>query len=157
VATLADIERVVESYCVRWMIEVFFRTLKSGCRVESRRFETLDRMLNCVVVYLIVTWRTLFVCRLARELPHVSCEVVFDQSEWKPIFPFQEGTPPPEAAPTLREMVYPVSRLGGYVNRARGGEPGPQTVWRGLKRLHDIAQCWIIFGPGAKTKEQLLV
>ena len=23
----------------RWMIEIFFRTLKSGCRVEERRFE----------------------------------------------------------------------------------------------------------------------
>jgi len=54
VATLADVERVVDSYCVRLMIEVFFRTLKSGCRVASRRFETLDRMLNCVAVSLIV-------------------------------------------------------------------------------------------------------
>ncbi|MBN1909823.1 MAG: hypothetical protein JW818_08805 [Pirellulales bacterium] len=34
------------------MIEIFFRTLKSGCRVEERHFEYLDRLLPCVGIYL---------------------------------------------------------------------------------------------------------
>ena len=46
-------------------------------------------------------------------------------------------------------MVRLVAQLGGYVNRKREDEPGPQTVWLGLQRLHDIATCWKIFGPGA--------
>ena len=37
--TIDQVRLVVQYYCMRWMIEVFFRTLKSGCRVEERRFE----------------------------------------------------------------------------------------------------------------------
>ncbi len=43
ITTAEEVRQVIEYYCVRWMIEVFFRTLKSGCRAEERRFETLDR------------------------------------------------------------------------------------------------------------------
>ncbi len=65
------------------MIEVFFLTLKSGCRVQQRRFEHAERLLRCLGVYLIVTWRTLFVCRLGREFPQISCEAIFEPAEWK--------------------------------------------------------------------------
>jgi hypothetical protein len=62
--TLDQVRTVVEYYCIRWSIEVLFRTLKSGCRIEHRRFEHVDRVLPTLVLYLIVAWRTLFVCRL---------------------------------------------------------------------------------------------
>ena len=42
-----------------------------------------------------------------------------------------------------------VAQLGGYINRKREDEPGPQTVWLGLQRMHDIALCWQVFGPDA--------
>ena len=154
-----DMEQVwtiVEYYCVRWMIEVFFRTLKSGCRVEGRRFEHLDRMLPCLAVYLIVTWRTLYVCRLGREFPEISCEVVFEPAEWKSVHHFLHKTPPPPTPPTLQEMVRLVAQLGGYINRKRTDEPGPQTVWLGLQRTHDIANCWLTFGPESKNKKILV-
>jgi hypothetical protein len=147
--TDGDIKIIVGHYCNRWMIEIFFRTLKSGCRVEERRFEEIERLLPCLAVYLIVTWRTLYVCRLGRSCPEMSCEVVFDPSEWQPVYQIVRRQPPPPQPPTLQEMVRMVAQLGGYVNRKRKDEPGPQTVWLGLQRLHDIALCWKTFGPGA--------
>ena len=48
------VRQIIQSYTVRWMIEVLFRTLKSGCRVEERRFQHVDRLLPCLAVYLIV-------------------------------------------------------------------------------------------------------
>jgi hypothetical protein len=152
--TDAQIKHIVEYYCIRWMIEIFFRTLKSGCRVEERRFEHIDRLLPCIAVYLIVTWRTLYVCRLGRSCPEMSCEVVFDPSEWQPVYQIVHQQPPPKRPPTLQEMVRMVAQLGGYVNRKRKDEPGPQTVWLGLQRLHDIAHCWNTFGPGAHRAEK---
>jgi hypothetical protein len=145
------VRRVIGSYCVRWMIEIAFRTLKSGCRVEDRRFEHVDRFLPCLAVYLIVTWRTLYVCRLARALPESSCEVIFEPAEWKAVCQVVRRQPPPAAPPSLSEMVAMVAQLGGYVNRKRPDPPGPQTVWLGLQRVHDIALCWQLFGPEAKT------
>jgi len=151
-----QVRTVIQDYCVRWMIEVFFRTLKSGCRVEERRFQHIDRVLPCLAVYLIVTWRTLFVCRLGREFPEISCEAVFEPAEWKSVYYVVHKTPPPTTPPTLQEMVRMVAQLGGYVNRKRTDEPGPQTVWLGLQRTHDIANCWLTFGPESKN-EKILV
>ena len=153
---LEQVRTVIQYYCVRWMIEVFFRTLKSGCRVEKRRLEHIDRVLPCLAVYLIVTWRTLFVCRLGREFPEISCEAVFEPAEWKSVYHVVHKTPPPRTPPPLQEMVRMVAQLGGYINRKRTDEPGPQTIWLGLQRTHDIANCWLMFGPEAEN-EKILV
>jgi hypothetical protein len=155
IETAEQVRLVVEYYSVRWMLEVYFRTLKSGCRVEDRRFETLDRMLPCLAVYMIVAWRTLLVCRIARALPDISCDVVFEPAEWKSVYWVINRQPPPTTPPTLRAMVRMVAQLGGYVNRKRDDDPGPQTVGRGLQRLHDIALCWKAFGPDRQVPKDV--
>jgi Transposase DNA-binding/Transposase Tn5 dimerisation domain/Transposase DDE domain len=150
--TIDHVRLVVQYYCTRWMVEILFRVLKSGCRVEKRRFEQVDRLLPCLAVYLIVAWRTLYVCRLGRSCPEISCEAVFEPAEWKSVYQVVKREPPPKQPPKLQELVRLVAQLGGYVNRKSDDEPGPQTVWLGLQRLHDIALCWQVFGPGAHEK-----
>ena len=151
--TLDDVRNIIQYYCVRWMIEVFFRTLKSGCRVEERRFEHMDRLLPCVAVYLIVAWRTLMVCRLGRSCPDMDCEAVFEPSEWKSVWMAIHRKVPPRKPPKLAEMLRLIGQLGGYVNRPnRVDPPGPQTIWLGLQRMRDLAWAWDTFGPGAETK-----
>jgi hypothetical protein len=124
--------------------------------VEDRRFETLDRYLPCLALYLIITWRTLFVCRLGREFPDMDCEALFEPAEWKSVWTVVRRQPLPDKPPKLQEMVRMVAQLGGYVNRKRTDEPGPQTVWIGMQRLHDIALCWQLFGPEARIDEALV-
>jgi len=144
-----QVRQVIHSYSVRWMIEVFFRTLKSGCRVEGRLFQHIERLLSCLAAYLIVAWRTLYVCRLGRSCPDVSCEAIFEPAEWKAVCRVVRGEVPSQP-PSLSEMVKMVAQLGGYVNRKRDDPPGPQTVWLGLQRAHDFALCWQKFGPDAE-------
>jgi len=145
------VRQVIEYYCIRWMVEVFFRTLKSGCRAEERRFEHIDRQLRCLAVYLIVAWRTLYVCRLGRACPEINCEAIFEPAEWRSVYRVVQNKPPPRQPPTLGAMVRMIAQLGGYVDRPRRDPPGPQTVWLGLQRMHDFALCWELFGPEAKT------
>lgn len=154
--TLDAVRQVIQYYCVRWMIEIFFRTLKSGCRIEERRFEQLRRLLNCLAVYLIAGWRALYACRLGRSCPEMSCEAVFEPAEWKAVYRVLRRKSPPQTPPSLQEMVRLVAQLGGYVNKHRADEPGPQTVWLGLARAHDFALCWQLFGPESKTKCELV-
>ena len=156
IENIEQVREVIQNYCVRWMIEVFFRVLKSGCRVEERRFEHVDRLMPCLAVYLIVTWRTLYVCRLGRSCPEINCEAVFEPSEWKAVYRVVRRQTPPRLPPKLGEMVRLVAQLGGYVNRGRPDEPGPQTVWLGLQRMHDMALCWQLFGPEAENNEILV-
>jgi hypothetical protein len=149
--TVARVALVIRYYCTRWMVEVLFKTSKSGCRVEGRRFEHIDRLRPCLAVYLIVSWRTLYVCRLGRDFPEIDCEAVFEPSGWRSVYRVVKREPAPTKPPRLQEMVRLVAQLGGYVNKSRKDEPGPQAVWLGLQRLHDIALCWNLFGPGAGT------
>jgi hypothetical protein len=144
----AQVREVIQYYGVRWMIEVFFRVLKSGCRVEARRFEQLDRLQTCLAVYLIIAWRTLYVCRLGRACPDIDCEAIFESSEWKSVWKIVRRSDPPAQPPTLGDMTLMVAQLGGYVHR-KGSHPGPQTIWIGLQRTHDFALCWKHFGPDA--------
>jgi hypothetical protein len=151
--TTDQVRLIVEYYCARWLVEVFIRTLKQGCRAEERRFEALHRQLSYLAVSLIVAWRTLYVCRLGRSCPDVSCEVLFEPEEWRPVYQVVKGQKPPKTPPKLQEMVRLVAQLGGYVSRKRGDEPGPQTVWLGLQRMHDMALCWRMFGPDAQRTQ----
>ncbi|MGA2500961.1 MAG: IS4 family transposase [Tepidisphaeraceae bacterium] len=144
--TPEQVRTIVEYYCVRWNIEIFFRTLKSGCRIERRRFEHVDRVLPCLSMYLIVAWRTLFVCHMGRSCPDADCETIFEPSEWKAVWTAVHRKKPPKKRPRLSTIVHLVARLGGYVERPNS-EPGPQTVWIGLQRMYDLAWAWDTFGP----------
>jgi hypothetical protein len=148
IGTRKQVRTIVEYYCVRWSIEIVFRTLKSGCRIERRRFEHIDRLLPCLALYLIVAWRTLFVCHLGRECPELDCETIFEPSEWKAVWVAVHKQKPPKKAPSLSEMVHLVASLGGYIERDTS-EPGPQTVWIGMQRMYDLAWAWDTFGPEA--------
>jgi hypothetical protein len=150
VDTVEQVQRVIQYYCVRWMIEIFFRVLKSGCRVEERLFESMDRLLTCLAVYIIVAWRTLYVCRLGRSCPNIDCEAVFEPAEWKSVWKVVHREDPPRQPPSLGVFVRLVAQLGGYVNRKHADPPGPQTIWIGLQRMHDFATCWQLFGPGTQ-------
>jgi len=147
---IGQVRLVIQYYCVRWMIDVLFRVLKSGCRVEERRFKHIDRLLPCLAVYLIVAWRTLYVCRLGRGCPNINCEAVFEAAEWKSVWKVIHRSPPPSVPPPLDEMVRLVAQLGGYVNRKRRDPPGPQTIWIGMQRMHDFALAWRLFAPDTR-------
>lgn len=148
--TIEQVREILQYYAVRFLIEVLFRVLKSGCRIEDRRFEHIDRMLPCAALYLIVAWRSLMICRLGRSSPDLDCEAVFDPAEWKSVWMVVQGTQPPRTPPTLAVIIPMIARLGGYVNRPnREDPPGPQTIWLGLQRMYDLAWAWNTFGPGA--------
>jgi len=152
IQTLEQVRQILQYYCVRWMIEVLFRTWKSGCRVEQRRFEHLDRLLPCLALYWIVAWRVLMLCRLGRSSPDLDCEVLLEPSEWQSVWRVTHQGPVPREPPKLAAMVRLIAQLGGYVNRA--DPPGPQTLWLGLQRMHDLAWAWNTFGPGANNKPE---
>jgi len=146
IADSEQVRKIVTAYCVRWQIEIFFKTLKTGCRVEQRQFETLDRMLNCLAVYSIVAWRIMYLCRLGRECPDLSCEVVFEPCEWKAVYTAVTRKQLPESPPRLNDMIRMIASLGGYVIR-KSTQPGPQTLWIGLQRVQDLSTAWNAFGP----------
>jgi uncharacterized protein DUF4338/transposase-like protein/transposase Tn5 family protein len=130
-------------YARRWGIEVYHRTLKSGCKIEQRQLGSAERLQACLAIDMVVAWRIFHLTKLGRETPQVPCTVFFDDSQWKALccFVHQQPTPPKEP-PTLREAVRMVASLGGFLGRKGDGEPGTKSLWIGIQRLDDIEATW---------------
>jgi len=126
----------IDWYKKRWGIEVYHRTLKSGCRIEDRQLEEADRLETCLGIDMVVAWRIHYMTMLAREKPDEPCTAVFEDDEWKALHYLVNKTPIlPDKPPTIRQAVLMVASLGGHLGRKGDGFPGTQTIWRGLVKL----------------------
>ena len=142
-----DVLRIIDYYVARWPIEIFFRVLKSGCRVEEIQLETKARLNRALMFYHVIAWRIMFVTFLGRECPQLPCDVVFSEEEWKSVWRITEQEPPPQKTPTLSEFIPVLAQLGGYNRRKQDGPPGTETLWRAMRRMFDFAIAWKAFGP----------
>lgn len=143
VGTFDDAAEKLAWYAGRWGIEVYHRTLKSGCKIEQRQLGSADRIEACLAIDMVVAWRIFHLTKLGRETPDVSCTVFFEDAEWKALYSYRTQKPDlPEKIPTLREAIRMVAGLGGFLGRKGDGEPGTQTLWLGLQRLDDITGMW---------------
>jgi hypothetical protein len=130
-------------YTIRWGIEVYHRTLKSGCKVEERQLGDADRIETCLAIDMVVAWRVFHLAKLGRETPDVPCTVFFEEAEWKALLAYISQNPnPPEKPPTLREAMRMVATLGGFLGRKGDGEPGTKSLWLGVQRLDDLSSMW---------------
>lgn len=146
IGTIAEVLLVIAYYVARWAVEIYFRTWKTGCRVEDIQLETSARLKNCLTMYAIVAWRVLYLTYLNRTCPTLPCTAVFTDSEWMSVWLIVAKTPLPPKPPALAEMMRLLTQLGGYNNRAKELPAGPQPIWIGLRRMADFAQAWETFG-----------
>jgi len=135
-------------YSRRWGIEVYHRTLKSGCNIEERQLGSAERLESCLAIDMVVAWRIYHLTMLGRELPDVPCTVFFEEAQWKALWIFVKKTDRlPPKPPTLREAIRMTASLGGFLGRKGDGEPGTETLWRGLQRLDDITAMYLALLP----------
>jgi len=150
ILSVEDLEFILAMYELRWLIEIYFRTLKSGLGVEDMQYQTVDRYLNATSFLLIIAWRIQLLTQAARHEPETPSSEYFSASEWKStLLILRPGQPLPSIAPTLGEFLILVARLGGYIVRRGQGPPGVHTLWRGLHRLSDYSLAYQTFGPSA--------
>lgn len=145
VHTFEEAKKRVEWYSGRWGIEVYHRTLKSGCRIKERQLGTADRIETCLGVDMVVAWRIYHLTMLGREVPDHPCTVFFEEIEWKALCCYFTKTPePPKEPPTLRQTIIMVAMIGGHLGRKSDGMPGTECIWRGLQRLDTAVDMYAI-------------
>lgn len=127
----------IDYYCKRWHIEVFFRILKTGCRVEECRFSTAEKIKVFVILLLIVAWHIHRLTLLTRILPKANPDIVFTKREQTILSKLVLRRKPPKKF-RLSDFVTLLARLGGFLNRKCDGVPGPEVLWRGWIRLKEF-------------------
>lgn len=147
-ATREDACERLQWYAARWQIEVFHRTLKSGCRLEDRRLADAHSLQACLALDLVVAWRVMTLVKRGREVPEIPCTVCFAEAEWQALAcHHHHTTTPPATPPSLGEALRWVAKLGGFLGRQGDGQPGPTVVWRGLDALAFITATFRLFHP----------
>ena len=157
IGTRDEVLKVVDYYTCRWQIEVYFRVLKSGCKVEESQLETAARFEPYLGLCLIVAWRVMHLMMLGRDCPELPCDVALDPDEWQAVYATVLQQAPPAEPPTMQTMVRLIGSLGGWLGRKCDGEPGPKAMWVGMQRMADLALGWRARGeaqasPGANRR-----
>ncbi len=140
---LAQAMERINWYSCRWVVEMFHRVLKSGCRIEKRQFDDLNNLRRFLAVDRVAAWRVLYLTLLSRTAPQMSCTAL----QWQALDCFLYHTnQPPTQPPTVGEVIRWIAQLGGCTG-ARNVQPGTTVLWQGLQRLSDISQAWLVFHP----------
>jgi hypothetical protein len=127
-------------YATRWQIEVYHRTLKSGCRIQERNLGDAERIETALAIDMVIAWRTFWLTKWGRERRDTPASALLEPDEWKALLVRTDVAwdPGPDDEPTLYRAMHLIAGLGGYQDRKR--EPATQTIWRGLQRIEDMTQ-----------------
>ena len=144
-----DAFEIIEWYRQRWVIEVFFKTLKSGCKIENYQFHKFERLERVLAIDSIIAWRILFLTTLGRECPDLPASILFEEYEWKAlharIFMTKQV---PDEVPKLSTVMRQIGQLGGHLGRKSDGFPGILAISKGLYQLYSISIVWKLLSYG---------
>jgi hypothetical protein len=145
VNSFEDAVEKIDWYCCRWGIEIYHKTLKSGCKIEERQFGKAETIQACLAIDMVVAWRIFHLTKLGRETPDVPCTAFFEEAQWKALVAYKSQNPiPSENPPTLGEAMRMVATPGGFLGRKSDGHPGTRTLWLGLQQLDALTEMWQI-------------
>lgn len=131
ITTQAEVTRVVDIYRTRWLIEEYFKALKTGCSYEKRQLESLHTLLNALALFVPVAHRLLLLRNLSRTQPHLSAEKILTHTQLKILRLRPKSKLPPN--PSVRDALFEIARMGGHIKN--NGDPGWLTIWRGFQKL----------------------
>ncbi len=152
VSNFSDALQRIDWYKQRWQIEVYFKVLKSGTKVEQVHLETKDRLLRYIALLSVIAWRLYWLTLINRHAPDAECTHVLHEQEWKALYCMTHKTQTlPEKIPTVSEVVLWIAKLGGFLGRKSDGKPGVTVLWRGWHRLKDISNTFAIFHNAGDT------
>ncbi|MFH1096728.1 MAG: hypothetical protein ABH886_02760 [Candidatus Desantisbacteria bacterium] len=57
VNTFEEALEKVKWYATRWWIEIYHKTLKSGCKIERRQLGKASRIESCLAIDMVIAWR----------------------------------------------------------------------------------------------------
>lgn len=132
----ASVADVVDAYRARWMIEEYFKALKTGCGYEDRQLRSVHTLTNALGLLAPVAWRLLLLRWLERNAPETPAvgvlEPILLEALAARLRHIKEPKPLPPN-PTVADVMRGIARLGGH--HKSNGPPGWQLLWAGFQDL----------------------
>jgi IS4 transposase len=128
--TREDILRIVDIYRARWVVEEFFKALKTGCAFEKRQLESMHTLENALALFIPMAWGLLRLRVLAREHPELSAAAVLTPTQ---ITILRKKKLLSTSNPSAQQAMLAVAALGGHI--VNNGSPGWIVLGRGYEDL----------------------
>lgn len=123
--------RVVDFYRARWVVEEYFKALKTGCAYEKRQLESWHTLLNALAIFIPVAWNLLRMRSLSRNHPDAPASLVLTDAHVQILRAVPETKR--MKLDTVRDAFLAIARLGGHLKQ--NGDPGWQVLGRGYEDL----------------------
>jgi hypothetical protein len=138
IATSEQVAAVVDAYRARWVVEEFFKALKSGCQIEKRQMETYGALRIALALFLPIAVRLLALRDAARSESDAPCAALSARH-------LQVlracGNRPMSATPTNQEVYMALAALGGHLRS--NGPPGWMVLGRAYEKLLVLERGWV--------------
>jgi hypothetical protein len=124
---------VVDMYQRRWLIEEFFKALKTGCAYEARQLESFATFDNALALFVPVAWGLLRLRALERKDSDLAVEKCFTPDQIA-VLRAKSRNP----INTVTHALAAIAKIGGHIRN--NGRPGWLVLWRGFRDLVLLAQ-----------------
>lgn len=139
IATPIDLERILDWYRRRWVIEEYFKALKTGCSLEVRQLESYAALTKVTAILVPIAYRLLLLRGMERTEPKARPGLFFTQTELK-IMSLDDSTRGLPTPKTLGDAMRLLARMGGHLKN--NGPPGWLTISRGYHHLLTLVAGW---------------
>jgi hypothetical protein len=135
VRTDAEIQQVVAGYRARWVIEEYFKAVKTGCAFESRQLESAHTLQALLAYTLIVAYALLLLRSLSRTGRDEDASILLSPVQLSVLRAKNRKLP---AHPTVRQALLAIAEMGGHLKN--NGDPGWRTLSKGWAKLVALAE-----------------
>lgn len=134
VDTELQVAAVVDAYRQRWLIEEFFKVVKTGCKYQRLQLESLRALLIALAIESAVAWRLLLLRWAAQTSPTLEAEAVLSKEHVDLLCKLRASrTSGPYTAMNARDALFELAQLGGHI--PNNGAPGWLVLQRGVDAL----------------------
>lgn len=128
--------QVVHYYALRWVVERFHYTCKSGAlQLEKLQFNDVHTTCNALAFYAIIAWRILFLTLSVRQTPRQDPKQCFNPWEIKVLIAHD-----PKANHSLEQAVKTLGKLVNFVPTSKQPFPGIKIMAQALHKLNTLSQ-----------------
>jgi len=132
--------QIIDHYRTRWMIEEYFKALKTGCAYEQRQLESLRTLLIALALLAPVAWQLLLLRHLAQTAPAGPAEAVLT-SQQLDVLRASPARRHLTSGLTIAAICRAVAALGGHLSQ--NGPPGWLVLSRGMEKLRLMESGWV--------------
>jgi hypothetical protein len=142
IASLEDATTIVDHYRARWVIEEYFKALKTGCAFERRQLTSYDALVRALALFVPLAWRLLLLRHLGRAAEIQPASVIFDAEQLLLLNLMLKRRRRPQLppVPTARDAMLGIAALGGHIKN--NGDPGWIVLGRGHAKFSEAEEGW---------------